>query len=85
MTTANRRFVVARVPAGALTADCFRLEEVPVPEPKEGETIVVSAAAGLHKLPAVDATSFAIMKRARIRLAFALDYHFAVVGSRLVA
>ncbi len=39
----------------------------------------------LHKLSAVDATSFAIMKRARIRVAFAFDHHFAVVGFRLVA
>jgi predicted nucleic acid-binding protein len=39
----------------------------------------------LHKLSAVDATSFAIMRRARIRLAYAFDYHFAVVGFRLVA
>jgi uncharacterized protein len=41
--------------------------------------------ANLHKLSAVDATSFAIMKRARIRLAYAFDHHFAVVGFRLVA
>jgi predicted nucleic acid-binding protein len=39
----------------------------------------------LHKLSAVDATSFTIMKRARIRLAFAFDHHFAVAGFRLVA
>ena len=39
----------------------------------------------LHKLSAVDATSFAIMKRARIRLAFTFDHHFNVVGFRLVA
>lgn len=39
----------------------------------------------LHKLSAVDATSFAIMKRVRIRLAFAFDHHFSVVGYRLVA
>jgi predicted nucleic acid-binding protein len=38
----------------------------------------------LHKLSAVDATSFAIMRRARIRLAFTFDHHFAVVGFRLV-
>jgi uncharacterized protein len=38
----------------------------------------------LHKLSAVDATSFAIMKRERIRLAYAFDRHFAVVGFRLV-
>jgi predicted nucleic acid-binding protein len=39
----------------------------------------------LHKLSAVDATSFAIMKRAQIRLAYAFDHHFAVAGFRLVA
>ena len=39
----------------------------------------------LHKLSAVDATSFAIIKRARIRLAFAFDHHFAMAGYRLVA
>ena len=41
--------------------------------------------ADLHKLSAVDATSFAIMKRVRIRVAFAFDHHFATVGFRLVA
>jgi len=39
----------------------------------------------LHKLSAVDATSFTIMKRARIRIAYTFDHHFAVVGFRLVA
>jgi len=39
----------------------------------------------LHKLSAVDATTFAIMKRAGIRVAFAFDHHFAVAGFRLVA
>jgi predicted nucleic acid-binding protein len=38
----------------------------------------------LHKLSAVDATSFAIMKRARIRIACTFDHHFAVVGFRMV-
>jgi predicted nucleic acid-binding protein len=38
-----------------------------------------------HKLSAVDATSFAIMKRARIRLAYAFDHHFVVAGFRLIA
>lgn len=40
--------------------------------------------ADLHKLSAVDATSFAIMKRARIRIAYTFDHHFAVAGFRLV-
>ncbi len=39
----------------------------------------------LHKLSAVDATSFAIMKRAQIRLAYTFDHHFAVVGFRMVS
>jgi uncharacterized protein len=39
----------------------------------------------LHKLSLVDATSFAIMKRARIGLAYAFDHHFAMAGFRLVA
>ena len=38
----------------------------------------------LHKLSAVDATSFAIMRRSGIRLAYTFDHHFAVVGFRLV-
>lgn len=41
--------------------------------------------AGLHKLSAVDATSFVIMKRARIRFAYTFDHHFAAVGFRLIA
>ena len=39
----------------------------------------------MHKLSAVDATSFAIMKRAGIRVACTFDRHFAVAGFRLVA
>jgi len=41
--------------------------------------------ADLHKLSAVDATSFVIMRRARIRLAYAFDHHFAAAGFRLVS
>jgi predicted nucleic acid-binding protein len=40
--------------------------------------------ADLHKLSAVDATSFAIMKRARVRVAYTFDYHFTAAGFRLV-
>ena len=40
--------------------------------------------ADLHKLSAVDATSFAIMKRTRIRVAYTFDHHFVVAGFRLV-
>jgi uncharacterized protein len=41
--------------------------------------------ADLHKLSAVDATSFAIMKRSGIRLAYTFNHHFAVAGFKLVA
>lgn len=37
-----------------------------------------------HKLSAVDATSFVIMKRAGIRVAYTFDHHFAVAGFRFV-
>jgi predicted nucleic acid-binding protein len=37
-----------------------------------------------HKLSAVDATSFVIMKRVGIRTAYAFDHHFAVAGFRFV-
>lgn len=39
----------------------------------------------LHKLSAVDATSFAIMKRARIRVAFTFDHHFAALRLRVLS
>jgi predicted nucleic acid-binding protein len=38
----------------------------------------------LHKLSLVDATSFALMRKRGIRVAFAFDTHFAVAGFRLV-
>ena len=38
----------------------------------------------LHKLSAVDATSFVLMTRERIRRAFAFDHHFASAGFQLV-
>jgi predicted nucleic acid-binding protein len=40
--------------------------------------------ADLHKLSAVDATSFVIMARHGISTAFAFDHHFATAGFRLV-
>jgi len=40
--------------------------------------------ADFHKLSGVDATSFSIMRRARIRLAYTFDHHFAVAGFKLV-
>ncbi len=39
----------------------------------------------LHKLSAVDATSFVIMARIGVRTAFAFDHHFPVAGFRLFA
>jgi predicted nucleic acid-binding protein len=37
----------------------------------------------LHKLSAVDATSFVLMTAARIRNAFTFDHHFVTAGFRL--
>jgi len=59
----QRRFVVARVPTGALTADCFRLEDAPVPEPKEGEVLLRSLYVSL------DAANRAWMQGATYRAA----------------
>lgn len=38
----------------------------------------------LHKLSAVDATSFVLMEREGIRSAFTFDHHFAMAGFHLV-
>lgn len=38
----------------------------------------------LHKLSAVDATSFVLMDRHGIKAAFSFDHHFASVGFRMV-
>jgi len=36
----------------------------------------------LHKLSAVDATSFVLMTRNKIRVAFTFDQHFLIAGFR---
>jgi len=38
----------------------------------------------LHKLSAIDATSFVLMRRHRVRTAFAFDTHFTTAGFRLL-
>jgi predicted nucleic acid-binding protein len=38
----------------------------------------------LHKLSAVDASSFVIMRREKIRTVFAFDHHFASAGFRMI-
>lgn len=40
MPDVNRRIVLARRPQGEPEADCFRLEAVPVPQPKAGEVLL---------------------------------------------
>jgi predicted nucleic acid-binding protein len=40
--------------------------------------------AELHELSAVDATSFVVMRRERMRHAFTFDHHFAAVGFEIV-
>jgi len=39
----------------------------------------------VHKLSAVDATSFTLMKRYKIRRAFSFDHHFAIAGFKPVS
>lgn len=38
----------------------------------------------LHKLSAVDATSFVLMKREKLREAFTFDHHFLLAGFRML-
>lgn len=38
----------------------------------------------LYKLSAVDALSFVLMERAKLRAAFAFDHHFAMAGFRMI-
>lgn len=38
----------------------------------------------MHELSAVDATSFSIMRKRKIRAAFTFDHHFAQAGFRMV-
>jgi predicted nucleic acid-binding protein len=38
----------------------------------------------LHKLSAVDATSFVLMEREKLRRAFTFDHHFATAGFQIV-
>jgi NADPH-dependent curcumin reductase CurA len=40
MTAMNNRIVLAQRPSGAATVDAFRFEQVPVPEPKDGEVLL---------------------------------------------
>jgi len=40
MSRMNRRFVLAARPQGAASADNFRLETVPLPEPAEGQVLI---------------------------------------------
>ena len=50
-------------------------------EPEARDTLFVREGFR-HKLSAVDAMSFTLMKRHRLDVAFAFDHHFAAVGFR---
>lgn len=59
--TRNRQFILARVPSGPLTTDCFRLEQAAIPQPKEGEVLLKA------RYMSIDAASRAWMQGATYR------------------
>jgi len=61
-----------------------KLRILPVSARDVGEAWAFFERRDLHKLSAVDAVSFVLMRHARIRTAFAFDHHFATVGFRLI-
>lgn len=61
-----------------------RLRILPVLPRDLAEAWVFFERRDLHKLSAVDAVSFVLMRRAAIRSAFAFDHHFAAVGFKLI-
>ncbi|HEY2410000.1 MAG TPA: PIN domain-containing protein [Polyangiaceae bacterium] len=65
------------------------LDQVPFLERLECTNVELKAAMRyfarreLHKLSLVDATSFVLMKKHKVRIAFTFDTHFAAAGFRL--
>jgi len=68
----------------ASLADLARFEILPCSPDDLARAWAYFRRRDLHKLSAVDATSFVIMKRERIRFALSFDHHFAAVGFHLV-
>ena len=51
MSATNRQILLVRVPTGALTPDCFKLERAAMPEPKEGEVLLIAdESTGPHRV-----------------------------------
>ncbi|MBF7731566.1 NADP-dependent oxidoreductase [Pseudomonas sp. N040] len=59
--TGNCQFILARIPSGALMADCFRLEQAAMPVPKDGEVLLKA------RYMSIDAASRAWMQGATYR------------------
>lgn len=59
--TTNRQFILARIPSGPLSTDCFRLEQAAIPQPKEGEVLLQA------RYMSIDAASRAWMQGATYR------------------
>jgi predicted nucleic acid-binding protein len=60
------------------------LERIPCEPPELKVAMRFFARRNLHKLSLVDATSFVLMKKHKLRAAFAFDSHFSTAGFRLV-
>lgn len=65
-------------------AELDRFEIVPCPPDVLDDAWTYFERQDLHKLSAVDATSFVLMERGKIRHALTFDHHFAMVGFQLV-
>ncbi|MBI5479942.1 MAG: hypothetical protein HY906_13840 [Deltaproteobacteria bacterium] len=68
---------------GAPSFTCPRLETLECTAGVLAEAWPLLEHPDFHKLTLVDATSFVLMRRHRIRVAFAFGSHFAVAGFRL--
>ncbi len=65
MSSTHLRYLISRIPAGPLTADCFTLDQAPLPVPQEGEVLLKV------RYMSIDAASRAWMQGATYRDALA--------------
>lgn len=74
--TRNRQFILARIPSGPLTTDCFRLEQAAMPQPQDGEVLLKA------RYMSIDAASRAWMQGATYRDALGTE---SIMAGRALA